>query len=96
MPSPNDNSILINLDPQMKYYNVHDPSYLTDNTEENDEENEDPSVTDNDNDDSGYKDPDDASQDQDQDIPPIQPKGMNINIHFPVINIMEQFDILQV
>eukprot|EP00957_Ditylum_brightwellii_P178073 13563975-Ditylum_brightwellii.AAC.1 len=96
MPSPNVNSILINLDPQIKYYNVHDPPHITNNTEEDEEENEDQSVTERDDDDLDYKDPEDASQDQDQDTPPVQPSGMNINLPFLVINTMEQFDIFQV
>eukprot|EP00957_Ditylum_brightwellii_P053328 4042847-Ditylum_brightwellii.AAC.1 len=64
--------------------------------EKDEEENDDPSVTDSGYDNSDYKGPEDASQDQDQDTPPIQPSGMNINIPFPVINTMEQFDIFQV
>eukprot|EP00957_Ditylum_brightwellii_P088814 6763549-Ditylum_brightwellii.AAC.1 len=84
MPSPNINSILIN------------PSHPTDNIEEDEEDNEEQSVTDNDNDDSNYKDPVNASQDQDQDTPPIQPSGMNTNLPLPVFNTMEQFDIFQV
>eukprot|EP00957_Ditylum_brightwellii_P140555 10708902-Ditylum_brightwellii.AAC.1 len=36
-----------------------------------------------------YEDPDNASKDQDQDTPPIQSSGMNINLHLPVINTME-------
>eukprot|EP00957_Ditylum_brightwellii_P082592 6279891-Ditylum_brightwellii.AAC.1 len=95
MPSPNVNSILINPDPQIKYYNVHDLSHLTDNTEENEEENEDQSVIEHD-DDSDYEDQDDTSHDQDQDTPPIQPSGMNINLPFSVINTMKQCDIFQV
>eukprot|EP00957_Ditylum_brightwellii_P096862 7376650-Ditylum_brightwellii.AAC.1 len=98
IPSPNANSILINPDPQIKYYNVHVPPHPTDNTEEDEEDIEDQSVTDHDDDEEDYEDQDDASQyqDQDQDTPPIQPSEMNINLHFPVINTMEQFDIFQV
>ena len=96
LPSPSINSISINTDPQIKYYNVHDPPHHTDNTEEDEEDNEEQSVTNNDNDDSNYEDPDDASQDQDQDTPPIQPSGMNINLLLPVFNTIEQFDIFQV
>eukprot|EP00957_Ditylum_brightwellii_P050956 3864736-Ditylum_brightwellii.AAC.1 len=73
MPSPNINSILINPDPQIKFYNVHDPPHLTDNTEEDEEDNEEQTDTEHDDDDSNYETPDDASQDQDQDTPPIQP-----------------------
>ena len=80
MPLPSINSILIN------------PPHPTDNTEEDEEDNEEQSVTNNDNDDSNYEDQDDTSQDQDQDAPPIQPSGMNINFPFPVFNTMEQFD----
>ena len=71
LPSPSINSISINQDPQIKYYNVHDPPHPTDNTEEDEEGNEEQSVTNNDNDDSNYEDQDDTSQDQDQDAPPI-------------------------
>eukprot|EP00957_Ditylum_brightwellii_P008222 621993-Ditylum_brightwellii.AAC.1 len=81
MPSPNINSILIN------------PPHLTNNTEEDEEDNEEKSVTDNDNNNSNYEDPDDASQDQNQDTPPIQPNGININLPLPVFNAMEKFDI---
>eukprot|EP00957_Ditylum_brightwellii_P032684 2477669-Ditylum_brightwellii.AAC.1 len=86
----------MNPDPQIKYYNVCDPPHLTDNTKEGEEDNEEQSDKEHDDDESNYKDPDDASQDQDQGIPPIQPSGMNINISFPVINTIEQFDIFQV
>eukprot|EP00957_Ditylum_brightwellii_P107053 8167849-Ditylum_brightwellii.AAC.1 len=55
-------SILINHDPQIKYYNVHEPPHLT---EEDEEDNKDQSVTQHDDDDSDYEDPDDTSQDQD-------------------------------
>eukprot|EP00957_Ditylum_brightwellii_P074080 5629199-Ditylum_brightwellii.AAC.1 len=96
MPLPNVNCILINSDPQIKYYNIHDPPHLTDNTEEDEEEDEDQSVTKHDDDDSDYKGPEDTSQDQDQDTTSIQPRGMNINLPFLVINTMEQFDIFQV
>eukprot|EP00957_Ditylum_brightwellii_P070292 5340001-Ditylum_brightwellii.AAC.1 len=48
-----------------------------------------------DDDDSDYKGPEDASHNQDQGTTPIQPSGMNINLLFPVINTMEQFDIFQ-
>eukprot|EP00957_Ditylum_brightwellii_P002868 219951-Ditylum_brightwellii.AAC.1 len=89
MPSPNIKSILINHDPQMIHYNIHDLPHLTDNTDEDEEENEDQSVTDNDDDGSDYEDPDDASQYQDQDTPPNQLSGMNINLPLPVINTME-------
>eukprot|EP00957_Ditylum_brightwellii_P072885 5539275-Ditylum_brightwellii.AAC.1 len=70
MPSPKAKSILIIHDPQIIQYNTHDPPHLT---EEDEEENEDQLVTEHDGDDSDYKDPDDTSQDQDQDTPPIQP-----------------------
>eukprot|EP00957_Ditylum_brightwellii_P104289 7943860-Ditylum_brightwellii.AAC.1 len=96
MPSPNDISIFINPDPQIKYYNVHDPPHFTDIAEEDEEENEDQSVAERDDDDVDYEDPEDASQDQGQDTPLIQPSGMNINLPFPVIITMEQFDIFQV
>eukprot|EP00957_Ditylum_brightwellii_P098438 7499958-Ditylum_brightwellii.AAC.1 len=69
---------------------------LSNNTEEDGKDNEDQTVTDNDNDGSDFEDPDNASQDQDQDTPPIHPSGININLPFPVINTMEQFDIFQV
>eukprot|EP00957_Ditylum_brightwellii_P182599 13908652-Ditylum_brightwellii.AAC.1 len=71
MPSLNVNSILINPDPQIKYYNVHDTPHLTDNMEEDEEDNEDQPLTEHDDDGSDYEDPDNASQDQD--TPPIQP-----------------------
>eukprot|EP00957_Ditylum_brightwellii_P169192 12878335-Ditylum_brightwellii.AAC.1 len=64
MPSPNVNSILINSDPQIKYYNVYDLPQLTDNTEEDEEEDEDQLVTEHDDDDSDYEEPEYASQDQ--------------------------------
>eukprot|EP00957_Ditylum_brightwellii_P161119 12267329-Ditylum_brightwellii.AAC.1 len=96
MPSPNINSILINPDPRIKYYNVHDPPHLTDNTEEDEENNKEQSDAEYDDDDSNYKDPEDALQDQDQYTPPIQPSGMNVNLPLPVFNTMEQFDIFQV
>eukprot|EP00957_Ditylum_brightwellii_P166047 12642198-Ditylum_brightwellii.AAC.1 len=88
MPSPNVNSILINPDPQVIQYNIHDLPHLTSITEEDEEENEDQPVTDQD-DDSDYEDQDDASQNQDQDAPPIQSSGLNINLLFPAINTME-------
>eukprot|EP00957_Ditylum_brightwellii_P047402 3600588-Ditylum_brightwellii.AAC.1 len=96
MPSPDVNSILINPDPQVIQYNIHDPPHLTSNTEEDEEVNENQSVTEHDDDDSDYEDQDDVSQNQDQDTPPIQPSGMNINLPFPFINTMGQFDIFQV
>eukprot|EP00957_Ditylum_brightwellii_P175861 13391395-Ditylum_brightwellii.AAC.1 len=96
MPSTNVNSVSINPDPQTKYYNVHDPPHLTDNTEEDDSDYENQPITQHDDDDSDYEDPEDASQDQDKDTPPIQPNGMYINLLFPVINTMEQFDIFQI
>eukprot|EP00957_Ditylum_brightwellii_P001553 121217-Ditylum_brightwellii.AAC.1 len=61
MPSPNINPILINSDPQLKYYNVHDSPHLTDNTEEDEEDNKDQSATEHDDDYSDYEDPDAAS-----------------------------------
>eukprot|EP00957_Ditylum_brightwellii_P161986 12333581-Ditylum_brightwellii.AAC.1 len=63
MPSPNANSVLINPDPKVIQYNIHDPPYLTNNTEEDEKENEDQSVADHDNDDSDCEDQDNASQD---------------------------------
>ena len=84
MPSPSINSISINQDPQIKYYNVHDPPHPTDKTKENEEDNEEQSVTNNDNDDSNYEDQ--------EDTPPIQSSAMNATFLFPVFNTMEQFD----
>eukprot|EP00957_Ditylum_brightwellii_P170081 12946331-Ditylum_brightwellii.AAC.1 len=80
MSSPKVKSILLNHNPQIIHYNIHDPPYLE---EEDEEDNEGQSVTEHDNDDSDYEDSDDTSQDQDQDIPPIQPSGMNINLPLP-------------
>ena len=88
LPSPSINSISINQDPQIKYYNVHDPPHPTDNTEEDGEDNEEQSVTNNDNDDSNYEDQ--------EDTPPIHPSAMNATFPFPVFNTMERFDIFQV
>eukprot|EP00957_Ditylum_brightwellii_P027634 2088810-Ditylum_brightwellii.AAC.1 len=90
MPSPKVKSILLNHDPQIIQYNIHDPPHLI---EEDEEDDKDQSITEHDYDDSDYEDPDDASQDQDQETPPIQPTGMNINLPLPVINTMEHFDI---
>eukprot|EP00957_Ditylum_brightwellii_P107255 8183780-Ditylum_brightwellii.AAC.1 len=70
MPSPTAKFILLNHDPQIIHYNVHDPPHLT---EEDEEDNEDQTVIEQDADDSDYEDPDDTSQDQDQDTLPIQP-----------------------
>eukprot|EP00957_Ditylum_brightwellii_P002722 209170-Ditylum_brightwellii.AAC.1 len=67
MPSPKVKSILLNHDPQIIHYNIHDPPQLR---EEDKEDNEDQSVTEHD-DDSDYENPDDTSQDQDQDTPTI-------------------------
>eukprot|EP00957_Ditylum_brightwellii_P027685 2092640-Ditylum_brightwellii.AAC.1 len=100
MPSPNANSVLIKSDPQVIQYNIHDPAHHTNNTEEDEEENEDQSVTDHVDEDTVYEDlyedKDDALQDQNLDSPPYQPSGMNINLPFPIINTMEQFDSFQV
>eukprot|EP00957_Ditylum_brightwellii_P090429 6886673-Ditylum_brightwellii.AAC.1 len=63
MPSPKTSSILFSPDPQVIQYNIHDPPHLTINTEEDEEENEDQSVTDHEDDDLDYEDLDDASQD---------------------------------
>eukprot|EP00957_Ditylum_brightwellii_P011086 840320-Ditylum_brightwellii.AAC.1 len=63
MPSTKVKLPLFNSNPQIKYYNVHDPSYLTDNTEEDSEDNEDQSVIEHNDNDSDYKYPDDTSQD---------------------------------
>ena len=82
LPSPSINSISINQDPQIKYYNVHDPPHPKNKTKEDDEDNEEKSVTNNDNDDSNYEDQ--------EDTPEIQPSAMNINFPFPVFNTMEQ------
>eukprot|EP00957_Ditylum_brightwellii_P180856 13778218-Ditylum_brightwellii.AAC.1 len=38
MPSPNVNSTLINPDPQVIQYNIHDPPHRTNNMEEDEEE----------------------------------------------------------
>eukprot|EP00957_Ditylum_brightwellii_P020323 1533852-Ditylum_brightwellii.AAC.1 len=94
MPSPKVKSILLNHDPQIIHYNMHDPPHVT---KEDEEDNEDQSVTEHDDDDSDYEDPaDDTSWDQDQGTPPIQPSGMNINLPLPVTNTIKQFDIFQV
>eukprot|EP00957_Ditylum_brightwellii_P107829 8225757-Ditylum_brightwellii.AAC.1 len=93
MPSPKVKSILLNHDPQVIQYNIHDPPHLT---EEDEEDNEDQSDTEHDDDDSNYEDSDDTSQDQDQLTPPLQPSEKNINLPLPVINTMEQCDIFQV
>eukprot|EP00957_Ditylum_brightwellii_P187984 14311807-Ditylum_brightwellii.AAC.1 len=92
MPSPKVKSILLNHDPHIIQYNIHDLPHLT---EEDEEDNEDQSDIDHDDDDSNYENPDDTPHDQDQETPPIQPNGMNINLTLPVINTMEQFDIFQ-
>eukprot|EP00957_Ditylum_brightwellii_P141553 10784027-Ditylum_brightwellii.AAC.1 len=93
MPSPKVKSILLNHDPRVIQYNIHDMSHLT---EEDEEDDEDQSVTEHDDDDSDYEDSDDTSQDQHQGTPPSHPSGMDINLPLPVINTMEQFDIFQV
>eukprot|EP00957_Ditylum_brightwellii_P134318 10240252-Ditylum_brightwellii.AAC.1 len=80
MPSPKVKSILLNHDPQIIQYNIHDSFHLK---EEDEEDNEDQSVTEYADDDSDYEDPDDTSQGQDQETPPIQPSGMNINLPLP-------------
>eukprot|EP00957_Ditylum_brightwellii_P064854 4920011-Ditylum_brightwellii.AAC.1 len=41
MPSPNANSVIINPDPQVIHYNIHDSPHLTNNMEEDEEDNED-------------------------------------------------------
>eukprot|EP00957_Ditylum_brightwellii_P130892 9985077-Ditylum_brightwellii.AAC.1 len=43
--SPNANSVIINPNPKVIQYNIHDPPHLTNNTEEDEEDNEDQSVT---------------------------------------------------
>ena len=45
IPSPNANSVIIKSDPQVIQNNIHDPPHLTNNTEEDEEDNEDQSVT---------------------------------------------------
>eukprot|EP00957_Ditylum_brightwellii_P190162 14475355-Ditylum_brightwellii.AAC.1 len=93
MPSPKVKSILLNHDSQVIQYNTHDPPHLT---EEDEEDDKDQSAREHDDDDSNYEDPEDTSQDQDQETPPIQPSGMDINLPLPVINTMKKFDIFQV
>eukprot|EP00957_Ditylum_brightwellii_P133942 10213700-Ditylum_brightwellii.AAC.1 len=92
MPLPKVKSILLDYDPQVIQYNIHDLPHLT---EEDEEDNEDPSDTEHDDDDFNYEELDDTSQDQDQETSPIQPSGMNINLPLPIINTMEQFNIFQ-
>eukprot|EP00957_Ditylum_brightwellii_P056362 4272565-Ditylum_brightwellii.AAC.1 len=60
MPLPKVKSILLNHDPRVIHYNIHDWLHIT---EENEEDNEDQSDAEHDDDDSDYKDPDDTSQD---------------------------------
>eukprot|EP00957_Ditylum_brightwellii_P038940 2942620-Ditylum_brightwellii.AAC.1 len=86
MPSPKVKYILLNSNPQIIQYNIHEPPHLT---KEHEVDNKDQSVTEQDTDGSDYENPDNTPQDQDQDTPPNQLSEMNINLPLPVINTME-------
>eukprot|EP00957_Ditylum_brightwellii_P118683 9052670-Ditylum_brightwellii.AAC.1 len=85
--------ILVNHDPQVIQYNIHDLTHLT---EEDEEDNKKQSDIEHDKDDPDFEDQEDTPQDQKQMSPPLQPSGMHINLPLPVINTMEQFDTFQV